>query len=133
MLREHRGDGHIAACVAAALTGLETNVLAVAAGPLTAERFQQVRGWTEDDWDAAVASLRARDLLDRSGAITPSGATVRAAIEDATDRASLRPWLALGPEATARLDGLLVPIVTRLLDTGVIPDPNPIGVPRPTP
>jgi hypothetical protein len=58
---------------------------------------------------------------------------VRAAIEDATDRASLRPWLALGPEATARLDGLLVPIVTRLLDTGVIPDPNPIGVPRPTP
>ncbi len=133
MLREHRGDGHIAACVAAAVTGLEANVLAVAAGPLTAERFQQVRGWTEGDWAAAVASLRDRSLVDPSGALTPSGVALRASIEDATDRAALRPWLALGPDATARLDALLTPIVARILATGVIPDPNPIGLPRPTP
>ncbi|HEX7135798.1 MAG TPA: hypothetical protein VF228_24680 [Iamia sp.] len=131
-LREHRGDGHVAACVAAGLTGLEANVLAVAAGPLSAERLQQVRGWTEEEWAGALAALVDRGLVDAVGAVTAAGSALRASVEEATDRAALRPWAALGPEDVARLDALLAPVVTRLLATDVIPDPNPIGVPRPT-
>lgn len=132
VLREHRGDGHVAAVVAADLTGLEANVLAVAAGPLTAERFQQVRGWTPEAWSAARTALVERGLVDDTGATTPAGRDLRAEIEAATDRASLRPWSRLGADATARLDTLLAPIVARVLATDLIPDPNPIGVPRPT-
>lgn len=131
VLREHRGDAHVAACVAAGLTGLEANVLAVAAGPLTADRVQQVRGWASDAWAAAHADLAARALVDAGGGITEAGASLRAEVEAATDRASLRPWLALGAAAVARLDAALAPVVDRVLATGVIPDPNPIGVPRP--
>jgi hypothetical protein len=132
VLREHRGDGHVAALVAADLTGLEANVLAVAGGPLAAERFQQVRGWTPEEWAAAWEALAERGLVSCDGALTPSGAALRASVEEATDRAALRPWRALGSDATTRLDTLLAPVVARLLATGVIPDPNPIGVPRPT-
>jgi len=132
LLREHRGDGHVAALVAVDLTGLEANVLAVAAGPLTAARFQQVRGWSAVEWSAAVAALTERGLLDETGAATEAGHALRSEVEDATDRAALRPWRALGPERVARLDALLAPIVARLHATDLIPDPNPIGVPRPT-
>jgi len=133
VLREHRGDGHVAACVAADLTGLEANVLAAAAGPLPAERFQQVRGWTAEEWAAAAETLADRDLVGPGGAaLTPAGVELRAQIEAATDRAALRPWRALGAQAVARLDALLVPLVARIVTAEVIPDPNPIGVPRPT-
>ncbi|HEU5152251.1 MAG TPA: hypothetical protein VFU19_17305 [Iamia sp.] len=132
VLREHRGDGHVAALVAADLTGLEANVLAVAAGPLTAARFQQIRGWTPEAWAGAEAALAARGLLAPDGTITPAGEALRADVEAATDAAALRPWRALGPEGVARLDALLAPLVARLLATDVIPDPNPIGVPRPS-
>jgi hypothetical protein len=132
LLREHRGDGHVAACVAADLTGLEANVFAVAAGPLPAERFQQIRGWTPDEWSAATAALTTRGLLAADGALTPAGAELRASIEAATDRAALRPWQALGAAAVARLDALFVPLVARISAADVVPDPNPIGVPRPT-
>jgi hypothetical protein len=130
VLREHRGDGHVAACVAADLTGLEANVLAVAAGPLSAERFQQIRGWTPEEWDAARAGLVDRGLVAADGAPTAAGADLRASIEAATDRSALRPWRALGADAVARLDAALAPVVARLHATDVIPDPNPIGVPR---
>ena len=132
LLREHRGDGHVAACLAADLTGLEANVLAGAAGPLTAARLQQVRGWTPEAWGAATAALVDRGLVAADGGLTAAGADLRTSIEEATDRAALRPWARLGPAAAARLAELLAPIVARLLATDVIPDPNPIGVPRPT-
>lgn len=132
LLREHRGDGHVAACVAADLTGLEANVLAVAAGPLPAERFQQIRGCTPDEWSAATAALTSRGLLGTDGSLTGPGAELRASIEAATDRAALRPWQALGDDAVARLDALLAPLVARISAADVVPDPNPIGVPRPT-
>ncbi|QYG93166.1 hypothetical protein HC251_12480 [Iamia sp. SCSIO 61187] len=131
LLREHRGDGHIAAWVAAGITGLEAGVLAVGDGPLTPERVQAVRGWTPDEWAAAQADLAARGLVDGDGAATDAGRALRAQVEEATDRAALRPWTALGAEAVARLDALLVPVVDRLLATDMLPEVNAIGVPRP--
>lgn len=132
LLREHRGDGHIAAWVAAGITGLEAAVLAVGDGPLTPERVQAVRGWTPDEWAAAQADLLARGLVDGDGTATDAGHALRAEVEEATDRAALRPWTALGADAVARLDALLVPLVDRLLATDMLPEVNPIGVPRPT-
>jgi len=107
-------------------------VLAVAAGPLTATRMQQVRGWTEDEWADATVALADRGLVTREGALTEAGGVLRSDVEAATDRAALRPWLALGPDATAALEDLMVPVIARLSATDLIPEANPIGVPRPT-
>lgn len=133
LLREHRGDGHIAALVAADLTGVEGGVLAVATGPLTAERVQGIRGVPPEAWDAARARLADRGLVDGdTGAATDAGRALKQAVEAATDRAAIRPWEALGADEVARLDAALAPLADRLWAVGVIPDPNAIGVPRPT-
>ncbi len=131
LLREHRGDGHVAALVAADLDGCQANVLAVAGGPNTAARMQQVRGWTSDAWTEAAATLRDRGLLDADGALTEAGAALRTDVEAATDRAALRPWIALDSSVAGQVEALLGPVIARLSVTDLIPDPNPIGVPRP--
>lgn len=123
-LREHRGDGHVAAIVANGLSGLEAHVLQVAAG----ESVWGSRGWTDDERADAEAGLRAGGLLDRSGGLTPAGAEVRARVEAMTDEASWRGGLAaLGAEGVDEMVALLQ-AATRAAE-GVVYYPNPIGLP----
>lgn len=130
VLREHRGDGHIVACVAADLDGLGAHITLSAAGAVPRARLQGARGWTDEEWDAAAERLRERGWLDGDG-LTRAGQRARSDIEDTTDRLAAGPWDALGPEATARLHALLVPLARRVADVGAVPFPNPIGVPAP--
>jgi hypothetical protein len=56
LLREFRGDGHVAALVAEGISGLEAGVLHVAQGDAwTREPLRKTRGWTTEQWDDAVA------------------------------------------------------------------------------
>jgi hypothetical protein len=128
LLREHRGDGHSAALLAAGIDGCEALVLR-AGSDLSRELLQPVRGWADEDWDRAAARLTSRDWLDEDGRLTPEGAAVRRAVEDATDLAAARPWDRLGAAATEELAGLLAP-VARACATE-LPFPNPVGVPAP--
>ena len=134
VLREHRGDGHIGALVAAGVDGCEALALRVAkgqaegAGPSRAQ-LQPARGWTDEEWDAAADRLASRGWLDAAGAITPAGRAAHQSIEDATDVAAARPWARLGPERTGELARLLTP--TALACAAVLPFPNPVGLPRP--
>ncbi|MDO9457144.1 MAG: hypothetical protein Q7T52_13700, partial [Nocardioides sp.] len=52
VLREVRGDGHVAAQLTAGLSGLETMVLR-SGHDLDRTVLQPHRGWTDDDWTAA--------------------------------------------------------------------------------
>jgi hypothetical protein len=90
-----------------------------------------VRGWTDEEWDAAAGRLAARGWLGEDGRITPAGAAARQAVEDATDRAAARPWARLGAGATGELAALLAPIAAACAT--VLPFPNPVGVPAPPP
>jgi len=130
VLREHRGDGHTAALVAAGVDGCEALVLRVArgSGPSRAQ-IQPARGWTDEEWDAAAGRLASRGWLDAAGEITPAGRAAHQAIEDATDVAAARPWARLGQERTEELARLLAP--TALACAALLPFPNPVGVPRP--
>ena len=128
LLREHRGDGHVAAQVAAGVTGCEALVWR-SSYDLVRDHLQPNRGWTDDEWDAARASLRERGWLDEDGRATASGEAHHQEIEDATDRAALAPWRALGPERTERLAELLTPLA-RVLAAPMV-DFNPIGLPQP--
>jgi hypothetical protein len=128
LLREHRGDGHFAALVAAGIDGCEALVLR-SGQDLSREQLQPVRGWADGDWDAAADRLAARGWLDQDGRITPAGAAARQAVEDATDLAAARPWARLGAAATGELAARLVPIAADCAT--VLPVPNPVGVPAP--
>ncbi|WP_222270417.1 SCO6745 family protein [Modestobacter marinus] len=129
-LREHRGDGHLAALLQRELLGLPALVLAAAAGTTTAEWLQRARGWTAEDWAAAAEALAGRGLL-ADGELTAEALAVRAAVEADTDRLALRPWQALGDAGCDRLAELLVPVRRAVVAAGDWPAGNPIGVPDP--
>jgi len=149
VLREHRGDGHIAALVAADIDGPEALALragayqsadggnasasgsASALGSVERAQLQPARGWTDDEWDEAVARLVRRGLLEPDGAVTAAGAELHRSIEAATDQAAARPWARLSGSQADELAELLLPIARAC--AVVLPFPNPVGVPAPVP
>ena len=98
VLREHRGDGHVAALVDAGLNGLEAHITFVGAGGVSREVLQPARGWSDEEWDAAERAMVERGWLDEAdpGQLTPMGAAGRQKIEDATDRMAVEPWERIG-------------------------------------
>nr|WP_238422925.1 hypothetical protein [Gordonia sp. 'Campus'] len=129
ILREHRGDGHVAAATAAGLSGLQASMTHIADGGVTRDMIQANRGWTDAQWDDARGQLVERDILTPAGALTDRGIAVRESIEDTTDRLAAQTVRAL-PDAEWTL-GILTALARALVDREVIPFPNPIGVPRP--
>ncbi|HET6817290.1 MAG TPA: hypothetical protein VFH66_08725 [Mycobacteriales bacterium] len=110
LLREHRGDGHIAALVLAGLSGLDASLTYVATGKSMPEDLQrQTRGYSEDEWNAAKQRLVDDGLLDPAGGLTDRGQAVRAGIEAQTDAAAAAPYDHLGPERTQELIDLVRP------------------------
>ena len=138
-LREHRGDGHVAALVAHGIDGCEAHVLLAAADGLPPELFRTSRGWTEDDWAAASDRLAGRGLLDidddidegaGTARLTLEGATLRAVIEDQTDQAAAQPYRDGLTDAGLELLLTLAPAAGRAVtDAGVLIFPNPMGLP----
>jgi len=129
LLREHRGDTHFAALLAADIDGCEALVLRGSGEGLTREQWQPLRGWTDEDWEHAAARLTDRGWLGPDGTVTQQGAAARQAVEDATDQAAARPWARLGAAETEELAGLLAPIARAC--AAELPFPNPVGVPAP--
>ncbi|MYX59821.1 hypothetical protein GTZ89_30335, partial [Streptomyces sp. SID8382] len=129
LLREHRGDGHVAALVAAGLDGCEALVLRSAMDLLRTE-LQPHRGWTDQEWEAATRRLTDRGLLAPDGAATEAAHELLRTAETATDRAAERPWRPLGPEEVTALVRLLTPLATACATA--LRFPNPIGLPKPT-
>ncbi|MFD7019219.1 hypothetical protein [Streptomyces sp. NPDC059928] len=107
LLREHRGDGHLAALLELGLDPLEALVSHTATGKGMAPRWVlTTRGWQRSDWDAAAERLRERGLLDADGELTAAGVALRADLEDRTDRLDLAPYELLGEQDVARLTEL---------------------------
>jgi hypothetical protein len=121
LLREHRGDGHLAALLRAGLTGLEALVTHVVTGRGFSENgARATRGWSEEDWTATVDALTERGLL-ADGELTAEGTDLRARIEAETDELSAAPWEHLGPERTARVVELGRGLSARLAAAGAYP------------
>jgi hypothetical protein len=129
LLREHRGDGHFAALVAAGVDGCEALVLRAGHDENFRAQLQPLRGWTDEDWEQAAARLTERGWLDPAGRVTPEGASAHRAVEAATDLAAARPWALLGADGTEELEALLAPIARAC--AAELPFPNPVGVPEP--
>lgn len=127
ILREHRGDGHIAALIAAGLDPAESLVSFAAVGAAPEPVFES-RGWSEDAWAAARERLTARGLLAADGTATAEGHALRAEVERRTDELAAGPWTALGPEATTRLADLLGGPWLTVVGSGLLPSENTLGI-----
>ncbi|MEU2612913.1 hypothetical protein ABZ570_15240 [Micromonospora sp. NPDC007271] len=125
-LREHRGDGHVAALVTTGLDPIE--VVAWRCRLDQSREFHQLaRGWTDEEWAAAEQRLVENGWLTAEHTPTEHGRAAFRVVEEATDRAALGPWRALGAERTERLRELLDPIASRCRT--IIPPQSPIGLP----
>ena len=86
LVREHRGDGHVAACVAAGLDPVRMGILMEVWLGYPLGEYSGTRAWPQEATDTAVARLEADGLL-AGGAITDRGREMRDGIEAATDTA----------------------------------------------
>ncbi|MFD7153096.1 hypothetical protein ACFV9C_00770 [Kribbella sp. NPDC059898] len=128
ILRESRGDGHVAALVAAGLDPCQALVTISAAGGPGKDVFQLNRRWSDEEWSSASDDLRARGLLDASGALTADGQALRQQVEDTTDALADQGWRALGDAAAAELYDLVYPLSAVLMADGLIPADNPMAM-----
>ncbi len=118
LLREFRGDGHIACLVEAGLDGLDALVLHAASAEVPRAALQGSRRWSDDEWTAAVERLGARGLVTADGAFTADGADLRRSIEDRTDDLALAPWVLLGDDGCDELRGLVRPLSKAIVSGG---------------
>ena len=129
-LREHRGDGHVVALTAAGLDGCEALVLFALSEGVDGELFRANRGWSEEDWSDALERIEARGLASR-GEITPTGRELRELIEETTDRLAAAAFYELHPAEEPVLRQALSEVGAAVVAAGVLPFPNPIGLPAP--
>jgi hypothetical protein len=123
LLREHRGDGHIAALLAAGLHGLEALVTHTVTGRgFTEAGARATRGWSDEEWTAVSGRLAERGLIDDAG-LTDEGKALRAGIESATDGMSAAPWQHLGPERTGRVMELAKGVARTMVAGGAFDAP----------
>ncbi len=131
VLREHRGDGHFAALAAADIDGCEAVVLRCAKDiSISRELMQPVRGWTDEQWDAAGARLVERGWVGEDGALTAAGRAVHDAVEAATDQAAARPWSRIGVVGLAEVADVLLPLAEAC--AAALPEVIPVGRLQPT-
>lgn len=127
LLREHRGDGHVAALAAAGIGGREANVLQTAAGSVPREVFAVSRHYDDAEWDSVSARLIDRGLVGPDGKLTTEGKDVRDDVEDRTDRIALTAYDALDDEQLVQLLDALAPLAQAVTATGDIPVVTPVG------
>ncbi|MDI6101112.1 hypothetical protein QLQ12_21085 [Actinoplanes sp. NEAU-A12] len=130
LLREFRGDGHVAALLAHGVSGLDAIVMHVASGEMDGRFLRGTRGWSRDQWAEAEGDLRRSGLLGDEG-LTEAGVALRARIEERTDAVSEVAYRrALGEEGSLRLAALTRPLSRIVVKGGLL---NPANLVEPKP
>jgi helix-turn-helix protein len=130
LLREQRGDAHVAVLASSGLSGRESNVLHAAAGRVPAEMIMRSRDYDDAQWREYQNQLAQRGLLDADGALTDTGHTLKQHIEDTTDALSLSALAALDDAEVEELFRALTPIARAVVAAGDVPAATPMGLNR---
>ena len=115
LLREHRGDGHIAALMSEGVGGLEAHVLLALDMDMPAEKFGRIHHLPAAQIAAVVDGMRERGLIGDDGWLSESGRAVKQRVEALTDDLAAKPYESLEPGALDELMATLDPLATELL------------------
>jgi hypothetical protein len=128
LLREHRGDGHVALLTAHRLGGRECNVFQSAAGNVPRPMIERARDYDEAEWTGMMLHLADRGLMTLDdGALTEAGRALRDELELATDALALDAYHALDDAELTHLVELLTPLAKAVVAAGDIPAATPMG------
>jgi hypothetical protein len=115
LLREHRGDGHIAALKVEGVAGLEAHVLHALAMDLPAERFGRIHHLPATQIAAVVGGMQGRGLVGDDGWLTDQGRATKQRVESLTDDLAAAPYESLEAAELEELMAALEPLAALLL------------------
>src|SRR6201988_2516514 len=115
LLREHRGDGHIAALMIEGVGGLEAHVLVALDMGLPAEKFGRIHHLPAAQLAAVIDGMRDRGLIGDAVWLTEQGFAVKHRFESFTDDLAATPYESLEPDELDELMATLEPLATLLL------------------
>jgi hypothetical protein len=118
LLREHRGDGHIAALVSEGIGGLESHALYAVSQGIAAENFGRLHHLPAATLAAVADRMRDLSLIDAGGRITDTGRETRERIEARTDDLAAPPYDILNPAELDQLIAELEPLAAALAAAG---------------
>ena len=125
LLREYRGDGHVALLMSEGLDGVEALIVHAATGDVPGATLQAMREWNDEEWADGVARVRSRGWLEPGEelSLSTSGREHRRSVEDRTDALAAFPYEAIGEDGCARLRALAVPLSKAIIagDVGFPP------------
>jgi hypothetical protein len=121
LLREFRGDGHIAALTAEGVSGVEALVIHSATGAVPAAVLKATRAWDDDSWETAVRGLTVRGWLGTDGSFTAVGKAHRDSVEERTDLLAAAPWALLSEDEAIWLAALGKDLSATIVAAGTFP------------
>jgi hypothetical protein len=123
VIRESRGDGHVALLVGEGIGPLESHLVTQGDRPERRPTLEAMRGWTSAEIDAAALGLRERGLLDAEGRRTDDARALRSDIERRTDGLVAAPWIEAGPAAVERIADLALELLPPVIGSGTLLPP----------
>lgn len=130
LLREQRGDAHVAVLIASGVSGRDSNVLHAAAGRVPRDYIARTRDYDESEWRLYEQRLADRGLLDQDGSLTEAGRELKDRIEATTDTLALSALDALTDDEVETLFQALTPITRAVVAGGDLPAVTPMAVRR---
>ncbi len=115
LLREHRGDGHIAALMTEGVGGLEAHVLFALDLDMPADKFGRIHHLPEAQIAAVIDGMRDRGLIGADGWLTKEGRAAKQRVEALTDELAATPYESLEPEELDELMTTLEQLAPLLL------------------
>jgi hypothetical protein len=127
LLREHRGEGHIAALMAAGIGGRESHVFHALSNGTPRAVYVVARDFDDEEWSHHVEQLRGRGLASDQG-LTEAGTRLNAGIERRTDELAAPAYDVLSEDEQDELIRLLRPMTAAVARAGEIPLDSPMGL-----
>lgn len=127
LLREHRGDGHVAVLSAAGIAGRDSHVLHAIASGIPRAVYTPARDFDAAEWMSRHDALSERGLVE-DGRLSPRGQQLKAEIEERTDQLAATAYDALTDSELDELARLLRPLTRAVVREGDIPLDNPMGL-----
>jgi hypothetical protein len=130
LLREQRGDAHVAVLTAAGISGRESNVIHAAADWVPRDYIAGTRDYDDTEWRHHEERLAERGLLNDDGSLTAAGRELKDHIESSTDALGLSALAALSDDEVEALFQALTPITRAVVAGGDVLAVTPMSLRR---